>query len=311
MPRCSRCGRDNAERTTTCAACGSALPGMGVPSLTARPPVMRPATPGPRPMPPRTATPGPGTAVRCAACGLVVPPGFKFCGGCGTPTAAATGPVTPAAPMPGVRRPGAPRARVSLLGPDGSILTTWPLIGDELTVGAAGQVRLTDPHAASLQGRLVVRGNGLFWRSETSGNGTFVLIKREAPLADRDELRVGRQLLRIERRTPAAPPPQPVWGSPDPGYRFQVVQVLAGGAQGDVFPLREGENLIGRTAGDLSFHTDGYVSSRHATLTVQGDQVVVRDLGSSNGTFVRLPVEAALEPGDLLLVGEQLFRVDP
>lgn len=200
---------------------------------------------------------------------------------------------------------------MSLLAQDGAIVATWPLTGTELTVGTTSEVRLTDPLAAPVQGRIALHGNVLYWRSEETLNGTFVLIKRETPIKVGDELRVGRQLMRVERQPPVSTPSEPLWGSPDPGYRFRLVQLLAGGVEGDVFPLQEGENLVGRTAGDLSFPTDGYVSSRHATVVVQGERLVVHDQGSSNGTFVRLPQQAPLEPGDLLLVGEQLLRVDP
>ena len=34
------------------------------------------------------------------------------------------------------------------------------------------------------------------------------------------------------------------------------------------------------------------------------------DVGSSNGTFVRLKQPKRLEPGALLLMGQQLFRLD-
>lgn len=204
-----------------------------------------------------------------------------------------------------------PRAHVSLLAQDGAIVATWPLSGAELAIGTASEVRLTDPLAAPLQGHITVHGNSLYWRSAQTLNGTFVLIKRETLIKEGDELRVGRQLMRVARQPATPPTSEPLWGSPNPGYRFRLVQVLSGGVEGDVFPLLDGENLVGRTAGDLSFPTDGYVSSRHATVVVQGEQIIVRDQGSSNGTFVRLPHQAALEPGDLLLVGEQLLRIDP
>ncbi len=36
----------------------------------------------------------------------------------------------------------------------------------------------------------------------------------------------------------------------------------------------------------------------------------LNDVGSSNGTFVRLRGDHVLQPGDVLLMGQQLFRVD-
>jgi hypothetical protein len=38
--------------------------------------------------------------------------------------------------------------------------------------------------------------------------------------------------------------------------------------------------------------------------------VYLTDVGSSNGTFVRLGAERAVGRGDILLMGQQLFRVD-
>jgi hypothetical protein len=209
-----------------------------------------------------------------------------------------------------VRR-GTPRAKVISLGPDSAVLASWPLVSDDSTLGTAGDVRLTDPCAAPVQGHFIFRGALLSFIPERVLNGTFLLIRRELPVAPTTELRVGRQLLRLDVLAPQKPSSELIWGSPNPGYRFRIQQILAGGLDGDSFPIKEGENLIGRAAGDLSFPGDGYVSSRHATLTVRGDQVMLKDLGSSNGTFVRLEAETSITPGDLLLVGEQLLRVDP
>jgi hypothetical protein len=187
---------------------------------------------------------------------------------------------------------------------------TWALTRDETTVGASGEVRITDPFAGSFQGRFVFRGNSLSFVPERTVNGTFILLRRELQVPIGTEVRVGRQLLRVDAQAVRPPPAELLWGSPNPGYRFRVQQILTGGLDGDSFPLRDGDNLIGRGAGELSFPGDGYVSSRHAMLTVHADQVVLKDLGSSNGTFVRMDAETGISPGDLLLIGEQLLRVD-
>jgi pSer/pThr/pTyr-binding forkhead associated (FHA) protein len=100
------------------------------------------------------------------------------------------------------------------------------------------------------------------------------------------------------------------WGTKDPGYRFRLSQLLEGGGLGDVFPLREGENVLGREAGEVTFPSDRYVSARHARITVSGGEVTLADTGSSNGTYVKLRGPLELSPGDQLLVGAQLLRVE-
>jgi serine phosphatase RsbU (regulator of sigma subunit) len=72
---------------------------------------------------------------------------------------------------------------------------------------------------------------------------------------------------------------------------------------------------LGRSAGCSLVIPDSQVSSRHCEvgLAPMSDQVVVRDLGSTNGTFVenrRVEGTALLGPGELLRVGGQVFRHD-
>jgi pSer/pThr/pTyr-binding forkhead associated (FHA) protein len=77
-----------------------------------------------------------------------------------------------------------------------------------------------------------------------------------------------------------------------------------------VFPLRKGANVLGRDIGDVSFPSDRSVSARHARLTVDAAQAMLEDLGSSNGTFVRLSEATSVRAGDQLLVGSQLLRIE-
>jgi predicted component of type VI protein secretion system len=59
------------------------------------------------------------------------------------------------------------------------------------------------------------------------------------------------------------------------------------------------------------FSEDGYVSGLHCRVARESDgRIYLTDVGSSNGTFIRLRSEQPLQAGDILLMGQQLFRVD-
>lgn len=76
---------------------------------------------------------------------------------------------------------------------------------------------------------------------------------------------------------------------------------------GDRVPC-EGEVTIGRTAGDIRFPDDPFLSARHARVRRTSGQIILEDLASTNGTFVRINQEMELRPGDIVRIGSQLFR---
>lgn len=217
-----------------------------------------------------------------------------------------------------VPKPPAPRirARISAIARDGSHSAEFALVMDETRVGQAvpeGEIRLHgDPFVSPVHAVLRFDGPQLVLVDLGSQNGVWLWVK-ERGLEPGDELRIGRQRLRLEQmpEEPESLADQPLWGSPDPGYTARLVQLLEGGVEGDVFPLASGDNTLGRAAGEVTFPGDGYVSGRHAVITVGEAGLRVRDLGSANGTFVRVQGAARLNPGDLLLVGEQILRVGP
>src|SRR5207248_8259687 len=156
-----------------------------------------------------------------------------------------TGQARPAAPLPAPKAavPARPRARLSAIARDGSRSADFVLIKDETRVGrevADGDVKLDkDPFIAPLHAVFRFEGPQLVVQDGGSPNGVFLWLK-ERRLQSGDELRIGRQRLRIEwmPEEPEALADQPVWGGPNPGYTARVVQLLEGGGEGDVFPLR-------------------------------------------------------------------------
>jgi pSer/pThr/pTyr-binding forkhead associated (FHA) protein len=305
---CARCGRENDPGLAFCLDCGQAL---------------RPAASATAAVP------------TCSGCGAALPAGFRFCGACGKPAGdspprrappAAPPPAPGAAdpartlppPLPRAAPPAlapGPRLRLTTVRTDGTPGASFELADDGVVCGRTeGAVRLAgDPTVSPRHARFTRSGAGLRVEDLGSVNGTFVRLRSPRRLGVGDELRVGRQLLRLEPQPPA-PPREPAaarpWGSADPGCRLRLSQLLDGGGVGEVFPLREGENAVGRESGDVTFPSDRYVSSRHARLEVRGAEVTVSDAGSSNGTFVRIAGAAELAPGDQLLVGGQLLRLD-
>ena len=79
------------------------------------------------------------------------------------------------------------------------------------------------------------------------------------------------------------------------------------------FSLAGGELTIGRVPGNGIVIDNAGVSRRHAVIRVQDDKVLIEDLGSANGTFVRGEKidKHELQDGDEILVVKHrlLYRI--
>lgn len=89
-----------------------------------------------------------------------------------------------------------------------------------------------------------------------------------------------------------------------------LVRVTAEGESQRVV-LSKDKTVVGRQEGCQLRVPIAGVSRKHCEIEVEGGSIVVRDLGSSNGTFVNQERvrEHPLAPGDLLSVGGQVFLV--
>ena len=72
--------------------------------------------------------------------------------------------------------------------------------------------------------------------------------------------------------------------------------------------VKGGEITIGRGECGLRFSNDVYMSPMHARIEFRDGQLLVRDLGSRNGTWVFLTEPGVLLDGDLMLIGSQVLR---
>ena len=65
-----------------------------------------------------------------------------------------------------------------------------------------------------------------------------------------------------------------------------IIRILKGPKAGEKFELRNGENLVGRAPQcNICINTPG-LSKEHAVITVNENGIFIRDLNSTNGTFV-------------------------
>ncbi len=154
------------------------------------------------------------------------------------------------------------------------------------------------------------------------------------PLEDQDHILVGQQVLRFEvvregdsGLGPAAEHGTLLFGSPAAPRYARLQQRTVEGITRDVYYVRKVETVLGRESGDVVFTEDPFLSRRHAAIRLvhkdgspvastekPGPRDALRfalvDLGSSNGTFLRIREPVELVSGDQFRIGQQLFRVD-
>jgi len=92
-----------------------------------------------------------------------------------------------------------------------------------------------------------------------------------------------------------------------------ALQVVRGRSEANTLRLMDGINSIGRHDDCKIRIRSSQVSRRHCELFEEGNKLILRDLGSSNGTFVngkRVLGQQTLKPGDVLTIGGVTLRVD-
>jgi pSer/pThr/pTyr-binding forkhead associated (FHA) protein len=106
--------------------------------------------------------------------------------------------------------------------------------------------------------------------------------KEEPPLTLESSMDVANVFADAAAPPEAEPQPAPTLQGPIP-----EVLLFVGDRQLGAFSLATGELTIGRIPGNAVVIDNAGVSRRHAVIRVKGDKVILEDLGSANGTFVR------------------------
>lgn len=87
--------------------------------------------------------------------------------------------------------------------------------------------------------------------------------------------------------------------------------ILNGAQKGDELELQRGSNFLGRAEANDFVLNDVTVSARHCEITVTDFSVRVRDLGSTNGTWIdnRRVLDAEIRNGQVLMLGSMEMRL--
>ena len=276
------------------------------------------------PLPPELA-PLSEETLPCGNCGAEVPQNFRFCHVCGQDLQAEA-PAQAANDIPAERvsapavadapnKPEEERARLVLIQPDGSEGEAFPLSGDKTLVGrTVGGVFSNDAYLSPEHAEFRFEGDQLVVKDMESLNGIYIRIDADMPieLFDGSVFRIGQEILRFD--APTAPDPAAdgtqYMGSPHQGFLGRVSLVIGRDATGNSYPVPPQGIHLGRERGDVLVPEDGYVSGLHCRIHSEVGHVFLTDVGSSNGTFVRVLNESFVPQGTFVLMGQQLFRAD-
>ena len=188
----------------------------------------------------------------------------------------------------------------------------------ELTLGPNhigrnyGSLFENDGYLSPVHAEITLQANGSGRvRDLDSLNGVFVKMTQEEELVSGQVVRIGQELLRFEFiGTPeSSPDGTELMGSPNPGYWGKFIVIIGRDVTGAVFPLLGESISLGRERGEINFPDDGYVSGLHARVTLREGRAFLADLGSSNGTFIKVNGERAIGHDSFVLLGQQLFRL--
>jgi len=216
-----------------------------------------------------------------------------------TPAAAAKAAVVPPPPsQPAEAKRPTSEVQLVSLHPDDTAEEQFPLLKDQVAIGrrapdiACGDdVYMADTHAV-----VVRRGDGYALEDKSGGAGVWLRAKGVAgrPVGENDLVWIGAQILMVAK----------------PGGGWAVTHYNAEGVQQGTHPIPEKGLIIGRNEAVSLDRSDLSLSRRHAQFRIEGGKLGIFDLGSKNGTYVKLAAPTQLVNGDEFRVASKRFRFE-
>jgi len=296
---CPQCNHPNSQSNRFCASCGF--------KLDAKPPAGKPAAGKPAAGKAAAGKPAAGKPAAGKPAAGKPAAGKPAAGNLPAEGAATAKSQAPAKPEPS-------GIVLTALNPDGTEAGAYSLPKGVTTIGRdTGAIFAGDNYLSPAHATFTPDAGAVRVKDEASLNGVFrkLLADQRYAVRSGQVFRIGQELIRFEEFRNDEPDDGDVEaiGSPVVGYVGRICMVIGRDSTGTAFPVAETGLHLGRERGEVLFSDDGYVSGLHCRLSYEDGQVFLTDLGSSNGTFVRLVGEEQLANGDILLMGQQLFRV--
>ena len=270
----------------------------------------------------------------CAACGYVLPASrsVKWCPGCGKGIGEAaqaritnpplettsTGPVPEATPVDFQPSRVVPAGWSLAQIKAGERVARFPLDAGEIVLGRL-EGSITFPSDALLSprhARIILRKRSFWLEDSGSRNGVFLRLLEPTELRNGDVLSFGSLVFCYRG---ASGPPQPVLppsdasakplGSGRERARGHLVRILQDGSDGPAYPLTPSKTIFGRKLGNFLFPDDPLLSRQHLQFYERDGEMVAEDLGSSNGTLLRLRGPVPLDRGTVFRMGEVTLEV--
>lgn len=234
----------------------------------------------------------------CAKCHHENPDHYKFCMACGSST-------TPVAEAPAAAP--APTAV--------PVESTCPQCASRIAPGqrfcSSCGARAADSAAPATEPGPVAKGS--------TDHGTQAAVNQPtaeaAPAAT--EAPVAPEAAPEEPAAPekAAAQAEPVAAAP-PAVQIvgKLVLIKRDGSQGEVLDLVPGDNVVGRDTPLDTFRTDEHLSPKHAIFRIEATDgaptAVIEDQRSLNGVYVRTQGPTELVDGDMVRIGQGIFRFE-
>lgn len=238
--------------------------------------------------------------IACPSCSKENQDHYKFCLGCGAKLPAAA---PAAAPAP------APAAQVPAAVPPGATAPNAPAVAAPAAAapaaGACSNCGQQNPPGFAFCGRC---GNTLAAAAPAA---------TPAPAAPAPAPPAAAP----PAAAPAGPTPDtnartmfmdsaPPMAAPAPAAapaRCKLVLLREDGSEGGFLVLDQNPKTIGRNHG-APFDSDAYLNPDHASIAAAPEGMIINDLGSLNGVFLRLHGKTDLQDGDQFRIGQELIR---
>ncbi|MBL8767140.1 MAG: FHA domain-containing protein, partial [Planctomycetes bacterium] len=186
----------------------------------------------------------------------------------------------------------------------------YPL-GDLTRLGRepGNEIVVNDGAASRRHAEVARDGDGYVLKDLKSANGTYRNDERidTVKLAEGDRIKIGAVVLRFTTEASSAGSSSG-GGAPAKDTRFALV-FTGGERAGDKLVVKEGRTTFGRKPGNTVTVKDPKVSGVHCEIVFEDGHPTLRDLGSTNGTYLegKKVEEVPLSHGDRVLVGDLDF----